>query len=162
VNLLGLVPGPEEGADGTWRAEAVLERAFLPRVGAAAILSGGQVRKDGYDDATVFGLSAQYRWYFVGRFDRGVYLSGLLGFWSIDPYLAWSLGAGVGVKHTYGSGLTLDLHAGLQLPVNSFRRDEGGNPPALEDAWRAMLPGPLVSVGFSFHEEMRRGARTRH
>jgi len=152
LNLLAFVPGPEAGASGTWRVEAVLERALRPTVGAAAILSGGQVRKDGRDDASSIGLSGQYRWYFAGRFDRGAYLAGTLGFWLVDPYIAWSLGGGIGLKHTFRSGFTIDLLAGLQLPVDSFRTDDGGNPPALEDAWRALLPGPLVSVGGAFDE----------
>jgi hypothetical protein len=150
VNLLGFVPGPEEGALGTWRVEGVLERALRPRLGAAAIVSGGQVRKDGHDDATSAGLSAQFRWYAAGRFDRGVYLAGTLGFWILDPHVAWSLGGGVGYKRTFPGGFTLDLLAGLQLPVDEFRSSSGGNPPALDDAWRALLPGPLVSLGYSF------------
>jgi hypothetical protein len=150
VNVLGLVPGPEDGSDGTWRAEVVLEAAFRPRVGLAAIFSGGQVRKDGHDVATTVGFTAQYRWYFSGRFDRGGYLAGAVGFWLIDPYAVWSLGGGVGYKRTFTSGFTLDLQAGLQLPVDWFRSDDDGDPPDLEDAWRALIPGPLVSVGGSF------------
>jgi hypothetical protein len=152
VNLLGAGTGLVTDAAGTWRVEAVLERAVKPHVGAAGILAVGQVRKDGRDDAWTVELAGQGRWYFAGRFDRGAYLAGTLGFWSVDPYLAWSLGGGVGLKRTFAGGLTLDLLAGFQLPVEWFRHDDGGNPPTLWQAWRALLPGPMVTLGGSFDE----------
>lgn len=155
VNLLGLVPGPEEGSSGTWRVEGVVERAFRPRLSWAVIASGGRVLDDGFDGAFTLGISGQYRGYLRGRFDGGLYLAGTLGFWSIDPYIAWSLGGGVGYKRILAGGFTIDLLAGLQLPVDWFRHGERGNPPELEDAWRALLPGPLVSIGGSFDARPR-------
>lgn len=162
LNFLALSTGVFTGSTGTWRAEVAIERALKARVGAAGYLAVGQVLDDERDDAWVAELAGQYRWYFRGRFDRGLYLAGTLGFWSIDPYVAWSLGGGVGLKHTLQGGLTVDLQLGLQLPVEWFRHDDGGNPPALRDAWEALLPGLVVGVGWSLDEGFAgRGVRPR-
>jgi hypothetical protein len=159
-NLAGLVHAPAGDHAGTWRAELALERAVSRRVSAVGILSAGELRTDGRDGAWVAEVAGQYRWYFLGRVDRGLYAAGTLGFWAIDPYLAWALGGGLGLKHTGPWGLTVDLQAGLQLPVEWFRHDTRGNPPRFRDAWRTLLPGVLVNAGWSF-EEATAGNRRR-
>jgi hypothetical protein len=158
-NLAGFVRAPAGDHAGTWRAELALERAVKPTVSATGIVSAGRLRTDGRDDAWLAGVSGQYRWYFLGRFDRGAYVAGTLGFWAIDPYLAWALGGGVGLKHTGPAGLTLDLQAGLQVPMQRFRHDSGGEPPGFHDAWRTLLPGVLLNAGWSFDEARRRRRR---
>jgi len=156
ANVAGLARAPFGDHVGTWRMELALERAMKKLTGSATgIVSVGQLRTDGRDDAWVAEIAGQYRWYFLGRFDRGVYAAGTLGFWAIDPYLSWALGGGLGLKHTGPGGLTLDLQAGLQIPVQWFRHDAGGNPPGFRDAWRTLLPGVLLNAGWSFDEAKR-------